>query len=65
MSQRIVRISFEAKRGEVVVIKRKQVIRGAKKVKMPRVEFDMDAIKEIKKRKRGLSKRWSNRKRVV
>ena len=24
-------------------------------------EFDMDAIKEIKKRKRGVYKRWSNR----
>lgn len=26
--------------------------RGSKKVKMPQVEFDMEAIKEIKKRKK-------------
>ena len=26
--------------------------RGANKVKMPQVEFDMEAIKEIKKRKK-------------
>jgi hypothetical protein len=45
-------ISFEAKREEVMVIKRKQVKRGAKKVKMPRVEFDMKAIKKIKKRRK-------------
>ena len=32
-----------------------------KRLKMPRVEFDMDAIEEIKKRKRGLSKKLSNR----
>jgi hypothetical protein len=48
---------------------RRRKRRGRKKrgkySKMPRVEFDMDAIKEIKKRKRRLSKRWSNRKRVV
>jgi hypothetical protein len=30
---------------------------GAKKVKMPRVEINMDVIKEIKKRKKGLQKR--------
>ena len=32
-----------------------------KRLKMPRVEFDMDAIEEIRKRKRGLSKKLSNR----
>jgi hypothetical protein len=53
----IVRINFEAKRGEVIVIKRKQVKRGAKKVKMPPVEFDMKAIKEIKKRNKRSQKR--------
>ena len=37
---------------EVMVIGRKQVIRRRKKVKMPRVEFDMEAIREIKKRKK-------------
>ena len=58
------RINFEAKRGEVVVIGRKQEMRvgrrkrgGSKKVKMPRVEFDMDAVKEIKKRKKRSQKR--------
>ncbi len=50
-------ISFEVKRGEAMVIKRKQVKRGAKKVKMPRVEFDMKAIKEIKKRSKRSQKR--------
>jgi hypothetical protein len=35
-----------------MVIGRKQVIRDRKKVKMPRVEFDTEAIKEIKKRKK-------------
>lgn len=32
-----------------------------KRLKMPRVEFDMDAIEEIRKRKKGLSKKLSNR----
>ena len=40
-----------------MVIGRKQVKRGAKKVKMPRVEFDMKAIKEIKKRNKRSKKR--------
>ena len=36
-----------------MVIGRKQGNRGgSKKVKMPRVEFDMKAIKEIKKRRK-------------
>jgi hypothetical protein len=30
---------------------------GSKKVKMPRVEFDMEAIKEIKKRRKRSKKR--------
>ena len=30
---------------------------GAKKVKMPRVKFDMKAIKEIKKRRKRSQKR--------
>ena len=53
----IVGINFGAKRGEVMVIRRKQVIRGRKKEKMPRVEFDMKAIKEIKKRRKRSQKR--------
>jgi hypothetical protein len=53
-----VEIDFKSKRGEVMVIKRKQGKRGgSKKVKMPRVEFDMDAVKEIKKRKKRSQKR--------
>jgi hypothetical protein len=32
--------------------KKKASKKGAKKVKMPRVEFDMKAIKEIKKRRK-------------
>jgi len=44
-------------REEVMVIKRKQVRKGAKKVKMPHVEFDMDAVKEIKKRKKRSQKK--------
>jgi hypothetical protein len=52
----IVRINFEAKRGEVIVIRRKQVIRGRKKKKIPRVEFDMEAIKEIKKQRKRSQK---------
>ena len=41
-----------------MVIKRKQLKRGgSKKVKMPRVEFDMDAVKEIKKRKKRSKER--------
>jgi hypothetical protein len=40
-----------------MVIKRKQVRGGAKKVKMPRVEFDMKAIKKIKKQKKRSQKR--------
>lgn len=31
--------------------------RGSKKVKMPQVEFDLEAIKEIKKRKKRSQKR--------
>jgi hypothetical protein len=54
----IVEIDFEVKGGEVMVIRRKQGKRGgSKKVKMPRVEFDMEAIKEIKKRRKGSQKR--------
>jgi len=50
-------LEIDFKREEVMVIKRKQVKRGAKKVKMPRVEFDMKAIKKIKKRRKGSQKR--------
>jgi len=35
-----------------MVIGRKQVIRRRKKVKMPQVEIDLEAIKEIKERKK-------------
>jgi len=42
----------------VIVIGRKQVIRGREKVKMPRIEFNMGAIKEIKKRKKGVYHRF-------
>jgi len=42
---------------EVMVIRRKPVIRGRKKVKMPHVEFDMKAIREIKKRRKRSKKR--------
>ncbi len=49
---------MKVKREEVMVIKRNQgKSRGSKKVKMPRVEFDMDAVKEIKKRKKRSQKR--------
>jgi hypothetical protein len=50
-------IDFKVKREEVMVIKRRQVKRGAKKVKMPRIEFDLKAIKEIKKRNKRSQKR--------
>jgi hypothetical protein len=50
--KRIRVIDFKVKREEVIIIERKQVIRRRKKVKMPQVEFDMEAIKEIKKRKK-------------
>jgi hypothetical protein len=60
----MVEIDFKAKRGEVIVIGRKQAMRvgrrrkvGSKKVKMPQVEFDLGAIKEIKKRKKRSQKR--------
>jgi hypothetical protein len=33
--------------------------------KMPKVEFDMDAIKGIQRRKRGVCRRWSNKKRAI
>jgi hypothetical protein len=53
------RISFEVKRGEVMVKKMRERRKGAgrKKEKMPRVEFDMEAIKEIKKRRKRSKKR--------
>ena len=57
MFKRIVVIDFKVKREEVMVIKRRQVKRGAKKVKMPRIEFDLKAIKEIKKRNKRSQKR--------
>ena len=41
-----------------MVIGRKQVIRRRKKVKMPQIDFDLKAIKEIKKRKKISKKRW-------
>jgi len=57
-------IDFKAKRGDVTVMGRKQAIkagrrkkRGSKKVKMPQVEFDLEAIKEIKKRKKRSKQR--------
>ena len=40
-----------------MVIVRKQMIKGRKKKKMPQVEFDMEAIREIKKRKKRSKKR--------
>jgi hypothetical protein len=33
--------------------------RGSKKVKMPQIEFDLEAIKEIKKRKKRVGKGYS------
>ncbi len=48
---------MKVKREEVIVIGRKQGMRGPKKVKMPRVEFDMKAIKEIRKRKKRSKQR--------
>jgi len=42
-------IDFESKGGEVTVIARK-------KEKMPKVEFDLKAIKKIKNRKKKVSK---------
>jgi hypothetical protein len=54
-----VEIDFEVKRGEVIVKKMRERRKGAgrKKEKMPRVEFDMEAIKEIKKRRKRSQKR--------
>jgi hypothetical protein len=53
--------------GEVTAIGRRQEKRvgrrkkgGSKKVKMPQVEFDMKAIKEIKKRKKKMYKRFKD-----
>jgi hypothetical protein len=61
---RAVGIEFKAKRGEMVVIGRKQEMRvgrrkrrGSKKVKMPKIEFDLQAIKEIKGRKKRSKKK--------
>lgn len=58
------KIEFDGKRGEVIVIGRKQVIRvvkrkrgGSEKVKMPKIEFNLEAIKEIKKRKKRSQKK--------
>ena len=55
----IVEIDFKVKRGEVIVKKMRERRKGAgrKKVKMPRVEFDMGAIKEIKKRRKRSQKK--------
>jgi hypothetical protein len=54
----------KVKRGEVVIITRKQEMkvgrrkrRDFKKAKMPKIEFDLGAIKEIKKRKKRSKKR--------
>ena len=46
-----------------MVIKRKQVKRGAKKVKTPKVDFDLKAIKEIKERKKKVYKTKSGKRR--
>jgi hypothetical protein len=51
-----VEIDFGSKRGEVMVIGRKQVIRVRKKVEMPQIEFSRKAIKEIKNRKKRMKK---------
>ena len=52
------RIGFEVKRGEVIVKKMRERRKGAgrKKEEMPQVEFDMEAIKEIKKRRKRSQK---------
>ena len=47
-----------------MVIGRKQVIKSRKKEKMPRVEFDMEAIKEIKKRKKRSKRKEVNSSKV-
>ena len=49
-------IDFKSKREVVMVIKRKQVKRVRKKVKMPQIEFSRKAIKEIKNRKKRMRK---------
>ena len=59
---------FESKRREeVIVIRRRQEMkgerrkkRGSKKVKMPYIELDLEAIWEIKKRKKGSRKKEAN-----
>jgi hypothetical protein len=57
--KRIVAIDFKIKRGEAIAKKMGKRRKGAgrKKEKMPRVEFDMEAIKEIKKRRKRSQKR--------
>jgi len=38
--------------------------RGRVASKVPRIDFDIKAIEEVKKRKRGIYKRWQKRKKV-
>jgi hypothetical protein len=42
-----------------MIIEPKQKKRGVKKVKMPKVDFDLKAIKKIKNRKKELCRGYS------
>ncbi len=47
---------MKAGKGEVRAIEQKQKKRGVEKVEMPRVDFDLEVIGEIKERKKKVGK---------
>ena len=42
-------------------IEQKQKKRGVEKVKMPKVDFDLEAIREVKERKKKVGPKRSNK----
>ena len=49
-------VDFKFMREEVTIIGRNQKKRGRKKGQMPKVDFDLKAIRKIKKRKKEICK---------
>ena len=60
-----VEVDFESKGGKVIVKKMRERRKGAgrKKVKTPKVDFDLKAIREIKERKKKVCKTKSGKRR--
>jgi len=54
-------VEVDFRRAEVMTIEAKRKKRGAEKVKVPEVDFDMKAIREIKERKKKVGPKRSKK----